>query len=140
MNHDINEPKYMISIISKMLGIHPQTIRTYEKLGLLTPSRSQGNTRLFSESDISQMKKILALTRDMGVNLAGVEIILKLRSQIDLMQTEFQSLIDFLREELTKEDRDLSKRFDTLLVRAPKQTIVHLRKTGTPEDSSREHD
>lgn len=87
-------PKYRISVIARMLEIHPQTIRTYERLGLIEPARSSGNTRLFSEKDKLRIEKIQALTQDMGVNLAGVEIILKMLNQIEMMNCEARKLRD----------------------------------------------
>mgnify|MGYP003339244064 CR=1 FL=1 len=79
---------YMISAVSQKYDIHPQTLRLYEREGLLKPSRTDGNTRLYSEEDLERLETILALTRDLGVNLAGVEIILNMRQTIELMQGE----------------------------------------------------
>src|SRR5437868_658392 len=79
---------FMISAVAEMYGIHPQTLRLYEREGLLKPSRTDGNTRLYSEEDLEQLETILSLTRDLGVNLAGVEIILNMRRKIELMQHE----------------------------------------------------
>src|SRR5215216_1717500 len=79
---------FMISAVSQKYDIHPQTLRLYEREGLLKPSRTEGNTRLYSEEDLEQLETILTLTRDLGVNLAGVEIILNLRRKIERMQSE----------------------------------------------------
>jgi MerR family transcriptional regulator/heat shock protein HspR len=76
---------YMISVVAKSYGIHPQTLRLYEREGLLKPSRTEGNTRLYSEEDLRQLEVILNLTRDLGVNLAGVEIILNMRGKMEQM-------------------------------------------------------
>ena len=95
---------YMISVVSEMLGIHPQTLRLYEREGLLKPSRSEGNTRLYTAEDIERLEVILHLTRDLGVNLAGVEIILNMREKMDAMQQEFERFFQYLQshaEELT---------------------------------------
>ena len=77
---------YMISAVAQKYSIHPQTLRLYEREGLLKPSRTEGNTRLYSEDDLEQLETILSLTRDLGVNLAGVEIILNMRRKIEAMQ------------------------------------------------------
>lgn len=79
---DKDTPKYVISVASEILGIHPQTLRQYERLGLVIPARLDGKNRLYSENDIDKLKFITSLTRDMGVNLAGVEIIIKMQEQI----------------------------------------------------------
>ena len=88
---------YTISAVAGMYEIHPQTLRMYEREGLLKPSRSEGNTRLFEDSDLERLEVILSLTRDLGVNLAGVEIILNMREKMDAMQREFERFFDSLR-------------------------------------------
>ena len=96
---------YMISAVSQKYNIHPQTLRLYEREGLLKPSRTDGNTRLYSEEDLEQLETILTLTRDLGVNLAGVEIILNMREKMDGMQREFERFFDYLQahaEELSQ--------------------------------------
>ncbi len=96
------KPKYRISVIAEMLNIHAQTIRTYEKMGFLKPKRSKGNSRLFSDDDVRTIERIQVLTRDLGVNLAGVEIILRMRARIETMQHEaqcaMQELLNLLEE------------------------------------------
>ena len=87
---------YTISAVAEMYDIHPQTLRLYEREGLLKPSRSDGNTRLYSDSDLERLELILSLTRDLGVNLAGVEIILNMREKMDTMQREFERFFDYL--------------------------------------------
>src|SRR5246127_2485627 len=87
---------YMITWVAEMYGIHPQTLRLYEREGLLKPSRSEGNTRLYTDSDLERLELILSLTRDLGVNLAGVEIILNMREKMDSMQREFERFFDYL--------------------------------------------
>lgn len=96
------KPLYMISVVSEMFEIHPQTLRQYERLELLKPSRSEGNTRLYSEEDIEKLKFILTLTRDMGVNLAGVEVILKMKEQIDSLQHQIDMLLNYIKENCKK--------------------------------------
>ena len=95
---------YTISAVADQYGIHPQTLRLYEREGLLKPSRSEGNTRLYTEPDLERLELILSLTRDLGVNLAGVEIILNMREKMDAMQQEFERFFHYLQshaEELT---------------------------------------
>ncbi|TYB32543.1 MAG: helix-turn-helix transcriptional regulator [Flexistipes sinusarabici] len=93
-----NRPLYMISVVAEILGIHPQTLRQYERLGLINPSRTIGNTRLYSEDDIEQIKFILTLTKDLGVNLAGVEVVLNIKQQLEETQKQLDLLRDFIRK------------------------------------------
>ncbi len=113
---DKSQPLYMIGTVSEMLGMHPQTLRGYDRKGILSPKRSDGNTRLYSEEDIEKLKFILTLSRDLGVNLAGVEVIMRMRSelekalqQIALMKDLFekytgQNVEDVMGEGLVKVD------------------------------------
>jgi MerR family transcriptional regulator/heat shock protein HspR len=89
---------YTISAVADHYGIHQQTLRLYEREGLLTPSRSHGNVRLYGEEDLERLELILKLTRDLGVNLAGVEIILNMREKMDQMQREFNRFLELLRD------------------------------------------
>jgi MerR family transcriptional regulator/heat shock protein HspR len=91
---------YTISAIASQYDIHPQTLRLYEREGLLKPSRSEGNTRLYTDADIERLEVILSLTRDLGVNLAGVEIILNMREKMDEMQREFENFVASLRDHI----------------------------------------
>lgn len=91
---------YMISAVAEQYGIHPQTLRLYEREGLLKPSRSEGNTRLYTEDDLVRLEVILHLTRDLGVNLAGVEIILNMREKMGEMQAQIQEFVATLNREL----------------------------------------
>jgi MerR family transcriptional regulator/heat shock protein HspR len=91
---------YMISAVAEQYAIHPQTLRLYEREGLLKPSRSDGNTRLYTTEDIERLEVILHLTRDLGVNLAGVEIILNMREKMGEMQLQIQEFISTLNREL----------------------------------------
>jgi MerR family transcriptional regulator/heat shock protein HspR len=95
----------MISVVSEMLGIHPQTLRIYEREGFIKPKRSGGNTRLYSEEDVEKLEMILRLTRQLGVNLAGVEVILSMREKMEQMQREMEETIVRLRGELEREIR-----------------------------------
>lgn len=88
---------YTISAVAELYNVHPQTLRLYEREGLLKPSRSDGNTRLYTDVDLERLEIILSLTRDLGVNLAGVEIILNMRQKMDEMQREFERFFDYLR-------------------------------------------
>ncbi len=90
--HHYDEPVYLISIVAKILDIHPQTLRQYERENLITPSRTDGRIRLYSQRDIEQIKLILRLTREMGVNLAGVDVVLRLKDQMESMEQEIASL------------------------------------------------
>jgi MerR family transcriptional regulator/heat shock protein HspR len=99
--HSYDEPVYLISVVANMLDIHPQTLRQYERDGLIEPARTQGRMRLYSQRDIDRMKMILRLTRDMGVNIAGVDVILRLKEQMEKMEEE----IEYLREELSRVNR-----------------------------------
>src|SRR5512139_824418 len=96
---------YMISVVSEMLGIHPQTLRLYEREGFLKPKRSGGNTRLYSEEDVERLEMILRLTRELGVNLAGVEVILAMREKMEQMQQEMETSVRRLQEDLALEIR-----------------------------------
>lgn len=87
---------YMISAVAELYEVHPQTLRLYEREGLLKPSRSEGNTRLYTQEDLERLEVILKLTRDFGVNLAGVEIILNMREKMDAMQREFERFFQYL--------------------------------------------
>src|SRR5215469_7704887 len=90
---------YMISSVAEQYGVHPQTLRLYEREGLLKPSRSDGNTRLYTEDDLERLEVILTLTREMGVNLAGIEIILNMREKMGEMQRQMKAFIKFVRNE-----------------------------------------
>ena len=90
--YSYDEPVYLISVVSKILNIHPQTLRQYEREGLIKPSRTEGRMRLYSQRDIDRLKLILSLVRDLGVNLAGVEIILQLKEEIEELQKEVERL------------------------------------------------
>jgi MerR family transcriptional regulator/heat shock protein HspR len=93
---------YMISAVAEMHQVHPQTLRLYERVGLLKPSRSEGNTRLYTETDLERLEVILTLTRDMGVNLAGIEIILNMREKMGEMQKQMEAFTQFVQQELSR--------------------------------------
>jgi MerR family transcriptional regulator/heat shock protein HspR len=93
---------FMISVVARQFGVHPQTLRLYEREGLLSPSRTDGNTRLYSERDLETLSLILSLTRDLGVNLAGVEIILNMRRKMEAMQMEMERFVSLMRDEIAR--------------------------------------
>ena len=96
---------YMISAVALQYDLHPQTLRLYEREGLLKPSRSDGNTRLYTEEDLERLEVILKLTRELGVNLAGVEIILNMREKMEEMQRQIEQFVVSLNEELSQHTR-----------------------------------
>jgi MerR family transcriptional regulator, heat shock protein HspR len=91
---------YMISSVAEMYGIHPQTLRLYEREGLLKPSRTEGNTRLYTEEDLERLEFILNLARDLGVNIAGIAIVLQMRERMEEMNRQMQSFVDYVRTEM----------------------------------------
>jgi MerR family transcriptional regulator/heat shock protein HspR len=119
---------YMISAVAEMYTIHPQTLRLYEREGLLIPSRSNGNTRLYTQDDLEQLETILNLTRDLGVNLAGIEIILNMRRRMRQMQDEMQAFVDYIQKEFVGQpelDRD---KMQNALVRISPLQMIRTRK------------
>jgi MerR family transcriptional regulator/heat shock protein HspR len=94
---------YMISAVAELYQLHPQTLRLYERVGLLKPSRSQGNTRLYTDSDLERLEVILNLTRELGVNLAGIEIILNMRDKMGEMQSQMEAFIKYVRNEVARD-------------------------------------
>ena len=127
---------YMISAVSQKYNIHPQTLRLYEREGLLKPSRTEGNTRLYSEEDLEQLETILSLTRDLGVNLAGVEIILNMRRKIERMQGEVNEFMDYVKRELARGIDDWEQRLSTAMVKSAPTDLV--RRTPPPSRSASE--
>ena len=115
---------FMISAVSQKYDIHPQTLRLYEREGLLTPSRTEGNTRLYSEEDLEQLETILSLTRELGVNLAGVEIILNMRRKIERMQREVNEFMDYVKRELARGIDDWEQRLSTAMVKSAPTDLV----------------
>jgi MerR family transcriptional regulator/heat shock protein HspR len=107
---------YMISAVATKYNIHPQTLRLYEREGLLKPSRTEGNTRLYSDEDLKDLETILALTRDLGVNLAGVEIVLNMRRKMESMQREVNEFMLYVKGELRRGLGDWEERLNTALV------------------------
>ncbi len=91
---------YMISAVAEMYDIHPQTLRLYEREGLLKPSRTEGNTRLYTDEDLERLEFILSLARDLGVNISGIAIILQMRERMEAMQREMQQFFQFIQKEM----------------------------------------
>jgi MerR family transcriptional regulator/heat shock protein HspR len=124
---------YMISVVAKSYDIHPQTLRLYEREGLLKPSRTEGNTRLYSEEDLRQLEVILNLTRELGVNLAGVEIVLNMRRKMEQMQAEIAEFVAWVKDELDRANREgWRERFEQALVKLPPSPLV--RTTKLPDE------
>ena len=123
------KPKtYTISAVADQYGIHPQTLRLYEREGLLKPSRSEGNTRLYTDPDLARLELILSLTRDLGVNLAGVEIIMNMREKMDAMQHEFERFLAYVNQqagEFTMPDAASEKNSEALV---PLSRLASLRR------------
>ena len=108
---------YVISVVAERFQIHPQTLRLYEGQGLLKPSRTVGNTRLYTESDLERLEVILNLTRDLGVNLAGVEVILNLREKMSEMQRQMQAFVNFVQQEFPRTHTGDDRESKALVVR-----------------------
>lgn len=119
---------YSISVVAKMFEVHQQTVRMYEKEGLLTPKRSDGNTRLFSEEDVDRLEEIIYLTHKVGVNLAGVDMILKLKKKISKLQEEINTMLDAAKANLDQETESMKD--DT---RARAQRLLQMKKDAQKE-------
>src|SRR5205085_889736 len=122
------KPVYMISVVAQMLEVHPQTLRLYEREGLVRPSRTEGNTRLYSQEDVERVEKVLNLTRQLGVNLAGVDIILRLQDKLQSLEDErsatVSGFIKFLEKHLTKRDPKLREVFLQLVQQAIRDRVL----------------
>lgn len=121
------EKFYAIGVVAKMFNIHQQTLRLYEREGLLKPARSEGNTRLYSDKDLERLELILNLSRDMGVNLAGVDIILNLRERMAEMQQQINDMVKFLKSEIEKKDSSSTQAEPTTergLVKSPAANLI----------------
>jgi len=117
---DRETPLYMISVVAELLGVHPQTLRLYEREGYVRPRRTRGGTRLYSEADVDTVRRILHLTRDLGVNLAGVEVVIEMRRKLERMQAELAEALEFVRREMKREVE--LQRSRTALVRVGPRT------------------
>lgn len=123
---------YMISAVAQKYSIHPQTLRLYEREGLLAPSRTEGNTRLYSEEDLERLETILTLTRELGVNLAGVEIVLNMREKIERMQQEVNEFMEYVKGELARGIGDWEQRLSTALVKSGPTDLVRTNPPAAP--------
>src|SRR6202167_2317419 len=120
---------YMISAVAELYKLHPQTLRLYERVGLLKPSRSQGNTRLYTDADLERLEVILNLARDMGVNLAGIEIILNMRDKMNGMQRQMEQFLQFVQQELGPAMRSAQpKPSREAIVRVPQPRVIRIHK------------
>ena len=131
-----DKASYMISVVAERYNLHPQTLRLYEREGLLKPSRTEGNTRLYSEEDLVRLETILSLTRDLGVNLAGVEIILNMREKMDRMQREVNEFMNYVKQELERGLGDWEERLGSALVKSRPQDLVRPMSETVPTSSS----
>jgi MerR family transcriptional regulator/heat shock protein HspR len=122
---------FSISAVAKMFSVHQQTVRLYEKQGLITPKRSDGNTRLFSEEDIDRLEEVIYLTHEMGINLAGVEMILRLKKQIKKMQGEMNKLFESTQEEL-----DMQTEKSKEMIQESSQQLLRLKNRSTSDKSA----
>lgn len=115
---------YMISAVAEMYGIHPQTLRLYEREGLLKPSRTDGNTRLYTEEDIERLEFILNLARDLGVNIAGIAIILQMRERMEEMNRQMQSFVEYVRTEMLSHIQQASGQHATAAMVPLRRSII----------------
>ncbi len=123
---DRGRPLYRISVVAEMLALHPQTLRLYERKGLIRPSRTNGRTRMYSAEDVEDVRRITRLSRDLGVNLAGIEIILKMRRQMQAMQEEMEELASYVRREPGPGPRDGGTADGAALVRVAERRLRKL--------------
>ncbi len=117
---------YHISAVSRMYDIHPQTLRLYEREGLIEPSRSDGNTRLYSEDDLKQLEFILNLTRDLGVNLAGVEVVMNMRRKMEEIESEVNEFLEYIRREIFEGRDDEFEQKKKSIIRVMPAKIVKI--------------
>jgi MerR family transcriptional regulator, heat shock protein HspR len=115
---DKGKPLYMIGVVADMLKLHPQTLRMYEKKGLIRPARTEGQTRRYSAEDVEEIARVTRLARDLGVNLAGIEIILKMRRRMLDMQTQIENLTSYVRTEMGEVPDPVRRDRSEALVRA----------------------
>jgi len=126
---------YTISAVAELYDVHPQTLRLYEREGLLKPSRSVGNTRLYTDPDLERLEVVLSLTRELGVNLAGVEIILNMREKMDTMQREFERFFEYLRTHATEFSQQVEQISDSeALIPVSRLKNVQARRERTEDE------
>ena len=124
---------YSISVVAKMFDVHQQTVRLYEKEGLINPKRSSGNTRLFSEEDVDRLEEIIHLTHKVGVNLAGVEMVLRLQKKIKKLQSEMNKLFENTQGQLADESEEYKKE-----IKQYSSKLLDMKEDNDEEDSSLE--
>ena len=120
---DKGKPLYMIGVVADMLNLHPQTLRMYEKKGLIRPARTEGQTRRYSAEDVEEIARVTRLARDLGVNLAGIEIILKMRRRMLDMQTQIENLTSYVRTEMGEVPDQVRRDRSEALVRAASRQL-----------------
>ncbi len=123
---------YHISAVSRMFSLHPQTLRLYEREGLLKPSRSEGNTRLYTDEDLKRLEVILNLIRDLGVNLAGVEVILNMREKMEQIEADVNGLLDYIRVHIFQGREEEFERKRKSLVRVSPAKLVKVDDAAKP--------
>ena len=123
---DKGKPLYMIGVVAEMLKLHPQTLRMYEKKGLIRPSRTVGRTRMYSAEDVEEIARVTRLARDLGVNLAGIEIILKMRRRMLDMQTQIEDLMNYVRTDMAEPHDPTAHGKGEALVRAASSQLAPL--------------
>ncbi len=130
------DPKkfYHISAVAQMYDIHPQTLRLYEREGLLKPSRSDGNTRLYSEDDLRRLEFILSLTRELGVNLAGVEVVINMKQRMLQIEAEVNEFLDYIRREFVEGQEEEFEQRRRALIRITPGKIVKFEKIERKKD------
>jgi MerR family transcriptional regulator/heat shock protein HspR len=120
----MKEKTYMISAVASKYEIHPQTLRLYEREGLLVPSRTTGNTRVYTDEDLKKLEFILSLTREMGVNLAGIEVILNMKRKMEIMQEEFAKFLEELKKEFAGKEHIFEEKKNAIVKFTPSTLTV----------------
>ncbi len=122
---DKDKPVFMISVVAEMLDIHPQTLRLYEREGLVIPKRTDGNTRLYSQDDIDKLRRVLSLTRELGVNLAGVEVILSMRQKMEQLQEAMEQIVQYVQQlEIQVKVTERNPQILNALVKVTRQDLI----------------
>lgn len=126
MSPESDQKRYHhISHVARVYNVHPQTLRLYEREGLLKPSRSEGNTRLYSDSDLIQLELILNLTRDLGVNLAGVEVVLNMRIKMEKIESDVNKFLEYVRKEFFEgREAEFEQRKKSLVRISPAKIVL----------------
>jgi MerR family transcriptional regulator/heat shock protein HspR len=128
-----DHPRYMISVAAELVGMHPQTLRIYEAKGLVRPKRTPGNTRLYSEADLERLRLIQKLTTELGLNLAGVETVIKLEDEMRRLRSRLQRLEREMREEIRNVHRQYKR--EIVLYRDPNETLPERTRPWTSRSS-----